>query len=141
MAQQVAAVRLVLKLRAIRQKERRDIKELLIANKYRSVALGLAAFAVAGTAPAFAQSSGTWSAGISTRNGDAADVDGWRPVMFDYHNLNTDYRRPLPPDPGDAWVWIAGAILLLLVLAAAFVSYYEPIQPPCRSSCSMSQPG
>jgi hypothetical protein len=49
--------------------------------------------------------------------------------MFDYRNLNSDYRRPLPPDPGDAWVWIAGAILLLLVLAVAFVSY-EPIQPP-----------
>jgi hypothetical protein len=71
-----------LKLRAIRQKERRDMKELFIANKYRSVALALAAFAVAGTAPAFAQSTGTWSAGISTRtglpfrfvgDGDAAD--------------------------------------------------------------------
>ena len=58
------------------------MKEFFIANKYRSVALGLAAFAVAGTAPAFAQSSGTWSAGISTRtglpfrfvgDGDAAD--------------------------------------------------------------------
>jgi hypothetical protein len=69
-----------LKLRAIRQKERRDMK--VIANKYRSVALALAVFAVAGTAPAFAQSSGTWSAGISTRtglpfrfvgDGDAAD--------------------------------------------------------------------
>jgi hypothetical protein len=69
-----------LKLRAIRQKERRDMK--VIVNKYRSVALALAVFAVAGTAPAFAQSSGTWSAGISTRtglpfrfvgDGDAAD--------------------------------------------------------------------
>jgi hypothetical protein len=69
-----------LKLRAIRQKERRDMK--VIANKYRSVALALAVFAVAGMAPAFAQSSGTWSAGISTRtglpfrfvgDGDAAD--------------------------------------------------------------------
>jgi hypothetical protein len=68
-----------LKLRAIRQKERRDMK--VIANKYRSVALALAVFAVAGTAPV-AQSSGTWSAGISTRtglpfrfvgDGDAAD--------------------------------------------------------------------
>jgi hypothetical protein len=67
-------------------------------------------------------------------------IDRWRPVMFDYRNLNSDYRRPLPPDPGDAWVWIAGAILLLLVLAVAFVSY-EPIQPPCRSSCSMSRQG
>jgi hypothetical protein len=60
--------------------------------------------------------------------------------MFDYRNLNSDYRRPLPPDPGDASVWIAGAILLLLVLAVAFVSY-EPIQPPCLPSYSMSQPG
>jgi hypothetical protein len=47
--------------------------------------------------------------------------------MFDYRNLNSDYRRPLRPDPGArgahaAWEWIAGAILLLLVLAAAFVS-------------------
>jgi hypothetical protein len=45
------------------------MKKLFAANKYRSVALALAAFAVAGTAPAFAQSSGTWSAGISARSG------------------------------------------------------------------------
>ena len=45
------------------------MKKHFIANKYRSVALVLAAFAVAGTAPAFAQSSGTWSAGISARSG------------------------------------------------------------------------
>ena len=125
------------------------MKEFFIANKYRSVALALAVFAVAGTAPAFAQSSGTWSAGIgpglvspsaSSVTATQRTIDGWRPVMFDYRNLNSDYRRPLPPDPGDAWVWIAGTILLLLVLAVAFVSY-EPIQPPCRPSCSMSQPG
>jgi hypothetical protein len=65
--------------------------------------------------------------------------------MFEYRNLNSDFRRPLRPDPGArgahaAWEWIAGAILLLLVLAAAFVSY-EPNQPPCRPSCSMSRPG
>jgi hypothetical protein len=65
--------------------------------------------------------------------------------MFDYRNLNSDYRRLLRADPGQrgadaAWEWIAAAILLLLVLAAAFVSY-EPIQTPCRSSCSMSRPG
>ena len=65
--------------------------------------------------------------------------------MFDYRNLNSDYRRLLRADPGErgadaAWEWIAGTILLLLVLAAAFVSN-EPIQPPCRSSCSMSRPG
>ena len=45
------------------------MKEFFIANKYRSVALALAVFAVAGTAPAFAQSSGSWSAGIAGRNG------------------------------------------------------------------------
>jgi hypothetical protein len=43
--------------------------KLFITNKYRSVALALAAFAAAGTAPAFAESSGTWSAGISARSG------------------------------------------------------------------------
>jgi hypothetical protein len=37
-------------------------------NKYLPVALALAAFAVAGAAPALAQPSGAWSAGISTRN-------------------------------------------------------------------------
>ena len=38
-------------------------------NKYGLFALALAAFAAAGTAPALAQSSGTWSAGISGRSG------------------------------------------------------------------------
>jgi hypothetical protein len=71
--------------------------------------------------------------------------------MFDYRNLNSDYRRPLRPPADDdrhsrgadrAWEWIigAGAILLFVVLAAAFVSY-EPIQPPCRPSCSMNRTG
>jgi hypothetical protein len=45
------------------------MKKLFIANKYRSVALALAAFVVAGTAPASAQFSGSWSAGISGRSG------------------------------------------------------------------------
>jgi hypothetical protein len=38
-----------------------------IANKYLPLALALAAFTAAGTAPVFAQQSG-WGAGISTRN-------------------------------------------------------------------------
>ena len=38
-----------------------------IANKYLPIALALAAFTAAGTAPVFAQKSG-WDAGISTRN-------------------------------------------------------------------------
>ena len=37
-------------------------------SKYVPVALALAAFAIVNVAPAFAQSSGAWSAGISTRN-------------------------------------------------------------------------
>jgi hypothetical protein len=67
--------------------------------------------------------------------------------MFDYRNSN--YRRPLRPargnDPGTrgahgVWEWIvgAGAILLFITLASAFVSY-EPIQPPCWPSCSMNR--
>ena len=38
-----------------------------IANKYLPIALALAAFTAAGTAPVFAQQSG-WNAGISSRN-------------------------------------------------------------------------
>jgi hypothetical protein len=67
--------------------------------------------------------------------------------MFDY--LNSDYRRPLQSargnDPGTrgahrVWEWIVGGatILLFITLASAFVSY-EPIQPPCRPSCSMNR--
>jgi len=32
----------------------------------------------------------------------------------------------------------AAAILLFIALASAFVTY-EPIQPPCRPSCSMNR--
>ena len=44
------------------------MKKHFTANKYLPIALALAAFTAAGTASAFAQSSGTWGAGISTRN-------------------------------------------------------------------------
>jgi hypothetical protein len=44
------------------------MKNLFTANKYVPVALALATFATVSTAPAFAQSAGTWSSGISTRN-------------------------------------------------------------------------
>ena len=44
------------------------MKKLFNINKYFPVALGLAAFAAVSAAPAFAQSSVTWSAGISARN-------------------------------------------------------------------------
>jgi hypothetical protein len=44
------------------------MKKLFTANKYVPVALTLAAFTVAGTAPVFAQQS-DWGAGISSRNG------------------------------------------------------------------------
>jgi hypothetical protein len=46
-----------------------DMKKRPSDNKYGLFALALAAFAAAGTAPALAQSSGTWSAGISGRSG------------------------------------------------------------------------
>jgi len=45
------------------------MKKPFSAKRYGSLALALAAFAVAGTAPVFAQSSGVWSAGISARSG------------------------------------------------------------------------
>jgi hypothetical protein len=45
------------------------MKKRLSAKRYGSLALALAAFAVAGTAPVFAQSSGAWNAGISARSG------------------------------------------------------------------------
>ena len=44
------------------------MKKLFTANKYVPVAVGSNPFTVAGTAPVFAQSSGTWGASISTRN-------------------------------------------------------------------------
>jgi hypothetical protein len=44
------------------------MNKLFTANKYVPVVFALTAFTVAGTAPVFAQSSGTWGASISTRN-------------------------------------------------------------------------
>jgi len=43
------------------------MKKLFAVNKYLPIALALAAFTAAGTAPVLAQQSG-WGAGISTRN-------------------------------------------------------------------------
>jgi len=43
------------------------MNKLFTANKYVPIALALAVFTAAGTAPVFAQQSG-WAAGISTRN-------------------------------------------------------------------------
>jgi hypothetical protein len=64
-----------------------------IANKYLPIALALAAFTAAGTAPVFAQQSG-WGAGISTRNAT--------PYVLNHHSgysayaRITDHRRPDP---------------------------------------------
>jgi hypothetical protein len=63
------------------------VKKLLIAKKCLPLALGLAGFVAAGTVPVFAQSSGTWAAGISTRNarpGSPRRISGpsfWRGVV------------------------------------------------------------
>ena len=87
------------------------MKELFIANKYRSVALALAAFAVAGTAPAFAHSSGTWSAGISTRNGlpfvhapstRNNGLSAFAQVPATGHQRATDYYNMVPSSLGPA---------------------------------------
>jgi hypothetical protein len=66
--------------------------------------------------------------------------------MPDHRKRSSNRRHPLRPEPShdpDArdlfpvWVWMAGAVLLLIVLAGAFGVSYEPIQPPCGSSCPM----
>ena len=44
------------------------MNKLDTAKKYLPIALALAAFASTGTVPVFAQSAGTWSSGISSRN-------------------------------------------------------------------------
>ena len=59
-----------------------------IANKYLPIALALAAFTAAGTAPVFAQQSG-WGAGISTRNTTPYVHSG-----YSAYARITDHRRP-----------------------------------------------
>jgi hypothetical protein len=59
-----------------------------IANKYLPLALALAAFTAAGTAPVFAQQSG-WGAGISTRNATPYVHSG-----YSAYARITDHRRP-----------------------------------------------
>ena len=44
------------------------MNKLFTANRHVPIALALAVFTAAGTAPLFAQFSGTWGASISTRN-------------------------------------------------------------------------
>ena len=70
--------------------------------------------------------------------------------MSDYQNRNSVYRNPLRADQrndpgtrGHATWWIAGGILLvvLITLAGALAISYEPIQPPCRPFCSMIRAG
>jgi hypothetical protein len=58
--------------------------------------------------------------------------------MFDYRNLDGSSRKNLRR-VNVAWRWIAGAAILLVivVLASAFVGY-EPIEAPCRSLCSIN---
>jgi hypothetical protein len=70
--------------------------------------------------------------------------------MSDYQNRNSVYRNPVRADQRDdpgthgrvTW-WIGGGILLvvLITLAGALGISYEPIQPPCRPSCSMIRAG
>jgi hypothetical protein len=68
------------------------------AKRYGSLARALAAFAVAGTAPVFAQSSGAWSAGISARSGtpyvhtQSTNVSGYGA----YAQVPTTIRHPVP---------------------------------------------
>jgi hypothetical protein len=64
-----------------------------------------------------------------------------------YRKLGSAYRNSGDSSQGDphydtrsanaAWGWIACAILLVIVLAGAFVSF-EPGESPCRPYCSMT---
>ena len=78
------------------------MKKRFSDNKYGLFALALAAFAAAGTAPALAQSSGTWSAGISGRSGtpyvhtQSTNVSGYGA----YAQVPATIRHPVLPSHG-----------------------------------------
>jgi hypothetical protein len=67
-----------------------------IAHKYLPIALALAAFTAAGTAPVFAQQSG-WNAGISSRNAQPfVHKQSINHSGYSAYARITDYRAPDP---------------------------------------------
>jgi hypothetical protein len=83
------------------------VKKLIIAKKYLPLALALGAFVAFGTVPVFARSSGTWAAGISTRNArpfvhTPSILDGgyssYAQAPATFHHLAPDYDAS-----SDAW--------------------------------------
>jgi hypothetical protein len=83
------------------------MKKLFTANKYLPIALVLAGFAAAGTAPASAQSAGTWSSGISARNA--------RPYVRTPSNNDSGYSS-----------YAQAPATILLPAAQSGLSYYSP---------------
>ena len=86
------------------------------AKRYGSLARALAAFAVASTAPVFAQSSGAWSAGISARSGtpyvhtQSTNVSGYgayAQVPATIRHLVLQYRT-VPTFAQSSGSWSAG---------------------------------
>jgi hypothetical protein len=84
------------------------MKKVFTAKKYLPV-VALGAFAAAGTAPAFAQSAGTSSAGISTRNvrpfvhapsSSPSGYSAYAQIPATIQQLVPDYRATVPSDPG-----------------------------------------
>jgi hypothetical protein len=81
-----------------------------IANKYLPIALALAAFTVAGTAPVFAQQSG-WGDGISTRNAQPfVRKQSIHHSGYSAYARIPDYRADVPsgvgrPDPFGVNEW------------------------------------
>ena len=81
-----------------------------IANKYLPIALALAAFTAAGTAPVLAQQSG-WGAGISTRNAQPfVHKQSINHSGYSAYGRITDYRAVVPssvgrPDPFGVNEW------------------------------------
>ncbi|MFZ2082617.1 MAG: hypothetical protein WAV38_39365 [Xanthobacteraceae bacterium] len=93
------------------------MKKSFTAKKHLPVALALAALTAGGTAPALAQSAGTWGAGIAARNvqpyvrAPSSSVSGYSAYAqapATIQRLVPDYRATVPsrvgPDPfGLAW--------------------------------------
>jgi hypothetical protein len=78
--------------------------------------------------------------------------DGRRPIMSDYRNPDFSYRNPEDPfrddakvDPdvragNTAWGWIAAAVFIVVILAAAFGIGHQSGQPGTNTAANDTMP-